>query len=357
MKLKLLKGRYMKFKTAINMKSNIATAAAITMVGLLSTSCGGGGGGEAVPTVNTPATVTYTGATTPAAITVGNTNNLSAGVAGGNQSTGLLIGAVPVSSGSKPPVEASGKLKKLATALIRTGIQTPSVAAGAVQQMNQTYACPLSGTQSFVGQVDTVALTATATISFNNCTELNGSVANGSAVVNMTMDQVTLNPLTMNMSFNAMSMSDPQLGGITMTGSIAVATSYATNTDTATINLATQDLITGRQNKMQNMMMISQFDIYNAPTTVSDSMSGRFFDSVHGYVDVQTITPLFQNLADAYPLSGQLILTGGNLVAGATKVRLTALSATQVLLEGDTTGDGNYDYSSGAMAWTALQTL
>ena len=81
-------------------------------------------------------------------------------------------------------------------------------------------------------------------------------------------------------------------------------------------------------------------------------LTGKYFDPDYGYVDITTPTPLKIYYVDVFPTEGIIILDGANgLVGGNTKARFTAINDTSYMVEADTTGDGAYDYNSGATSW------
>ena len=85
--------------------------------------------------------------------------------------------------------------------------------------------------------------------------------------------------------------------------------------------------------------------------TQSDvTLNGSFTaSSIGGRVVVATVLPLRQLGTDAYPSSGQVVVTG----ASGTHLRVTALSSTSVQLELDANGDGTYERSA-VFAWDSI---
>jgi hypothetical protein len=66
-------------------------------------------------------------------------------------------------------------------------------------------------------------------------------------------------------------------------------------------------------------------------------------------ISFSTTTPLVSRATDQYPSSGVLEITGG----GNSRLRMTALSNTQVKQELDANGDGTYEGSS-TVNWDTL---
>ena len=73
--------------------------------------------------------------------------------------------------------------------------------------------------------------------------------------------------------------------------------------------------------------------------------------SIGGRIQVATVQPVTQLGNDAYPSSGQIVVTG----AAGTHLRVTALDATRVQLELDANGDGTYE-ASVVLPWSSIVT-
>lgn len=74
-------------------------------------------------------------------------------------------------------------------------------------------------------------------------------------------------------------------------------------------------------------------------TSTSGMLSSSAFDSKS--VDIATPTPFVRAGTQAYPSSGQLLITG----ASGSKIRLSATSATQIRIELDADANGSYETS------------
>jgi len=163
-------------------------------------------------------------------------------------------------------------------------------------------------------------------------------------------------PLDATLQFNTITVTDiVSASGFTFSGTIHDVITIATNRRLLTVNFVAQDNITGHQSMLQNFVVDSTYDNILSPTSSADSISGRVFDSVEGYVDITTTTPMQLVINNQYPhAGGPVIFTGGvGSAGGPTQVRVTPQNATTVLVEADTNGDGNYDYSS-VIPWSSL---
>jgi hypothetical protein len=84
-------------------------------------------------------------------------------------------------------------------------------------------------------------------------------------------------------------------------------------------------------------------------------LSGRFYDPVHGYVDFVTLTPLTISESSQFPSSGLMEFTGAVGTEGQqTKAQLLAISSTTCRVTADIDGDGINDYDTGEILWTEL---
>ncbi|MEK7768759.1 MAG: choice-of-anchor Q domain-containing protein, partial [Pseudomonadota bacterium] len=86
------------------------------------------------------------------------------------------------------------------------------------------------------------------------------------------------------------------------------------------------------------------------PSSYTETITGRMFDSVHGYVDVTTVVPLvFSSINQLFPGNGQLLFTG----AASARIRVTTLSAVLVKVELDLDGNSVYE-TAATLKWTDL---
>jgi hypothetical protein len=137
-------------------------------------------------------------------------------------------------------------------------------------------------------------------------------------------------------------------------GSLRVQLQFAPDTETITANLVSLNNNTGETAKTENLVFVNVYVNTFIGTPISSSVSGRVFHPVHGYVDVTTPTPfVFGTVSQAFPDSGELLLTGASGGAGNRTIRATAVNSTLVQLQLDTNGDGTVD-NTARMKWTEL---
>jgi len=130
----------------------------------------------------------------------------------------------------------------------------------------------------------------------------------------------------------------------------------AAATETITLNVITQDNATGRMTRTQDLRIVNVYSSMTSPTFYNQSIDGRVYDSVAGYVDVTTNTmpfkapwgPLYYSTSgQSFPDWGEIILTG----ATGSRVRVTALAIDLAKLEVDADNNGVYETAARLHWW------
>jgi hypothetical protein len=131
--------------------------------------------------------------------------------------------------------------------------------------------------------------------------------------------------------------TDASTGSLDLTvPSLSVAGSFGGVADTVTL---------------QNFRLTSSTALSAGRLRTSSNVSGTVGSTAlaGGTVTLATAQPLVQFDTDAHPSSGQIIANG----AAGSQMRLTVQSATNVLLELDTSGDGSFE-SNVVKTWVSL---
>src|SRR5581483_4653434 len=135
-------------------------------------------------------------------------------------------------------------------------------------------------------------------------------------------------------------------------GSLRSQLSIGTNTETLTINLVTLDNSTRAMTKAENLVIVNVYGSLLFPSSFTETVNGRLFDSVHGFVDISTPTPLlFTGVTDELPSAGRIQLTG----ASNASIRVRVVSNSLVLIEVDLNGDNGVDIAA-RLNWADLST-
>lgn len=316
----------------------------------LTLGCGGGSSGGS----GGPNSVTYSGLNTPAMITQDNANNIAAGAletrtsASGFTEIASLDGTGQVVEGSYQPF-LTGVSTAMKGAMEQIDYDTASdqYKPTAVQTDADLINGTCGGNASYTIQFDTVTGVFSGQMAFNGFCEEGVSIS-GPTTFSGVINVNTFELESCTLSFNHVTGTS-QTASYTMDGQIDIIQSGSTVI--ITMNMAIQD------NNMDWICKVEeyQFVITDGYGQTEIEVRGRFYDPDYGYVDLETETTLMLNDGDDYPSSGVVMLTGElGSAGGATKARLTALSASQCQVEVDTNGDGSYDYHSGSILWRDL---
>jgi hypothetical protein len=318
-------------------------AMGIALAMLVSCGGGGGGGGNGGPTP-----LTYSGNTSPAAITSTNAGTLTANVA--SAGSGIDSATSAVTGGSQAQA-GQGQLdigRRLARDVRTTVRRAGNASALTSIPIDETDACPNGGSVRVFGDVSPSGL-GTVTVVFTNC-RIGSETLSGQAIMRVDgFDLPTNNVTDSTLTFPRLSIrgsANTDIGG-----SLRVQTNLFANTETVTENIVALDLDTGRMTKSENLVLIDAFNNIFSPSSYTEMVSGRVYDSVLGFVDLMTTTPLsFPTLTQEFPSSGEIVMTG----ASNARLRVTALSSTLANLALDLGNDGTFEIQA-RVQWTALR--
>lgn len=321
-------------------KSRSARIAALLFAGILA-ACGGGGGGGDGGGGGGPAPLVYSGNSSPAVITTSNAAQLTANVLGGANASGAI-------SGVATEAESSGarELGRRLTSAVRATPLRPGSRPLTSDPVDQTEPCD-SGSVRIFGDINQSG-TGTLTFVWSNC-RTGDSTLDGTGSVRVDAFEPGFEVITDGtFSFQRVTLTSPTASG-TVSGSLRLQLSILANTETSTANLVTLDG-NGRMTKSENFVVTDSYSNIFAPTSVSETITGRLFDSTHGFVDVITNAPfVFSTLTQSFPNSGDLVLTGAN----NRHVRAIAFSSNAVTLGLDLNGDNAFE-SAASLKWTEL---
>lgn len=296
----------------------------LTLAGISLLAGCGGGSGDGATTASVPAA--YTGSTSQATISTANAKTLSANAYAGSQlSSAVSVGKIAAEQSGRSALlqQTAGILENSIATIVGANKSSTKAAAAAVQNTVYGY----SGSISYSMNLDQTSGTFNGTLTFSQYKSTSDS-----ASLSGTMDFSGVYSRTAN-AFTSMTMSNIRLTGTdagesyTLSGSMTSGTSGTTKTVTMSIVLS--DNLSSRTYWMK--------DFTFTLTGNSLTITGTYYDHVHGYVGISTITPLAVLNIDAEPTAGQLLFTGSN----GTKARLTFASGIPTI-EADTSGTGTY---------------
>lgn len=316
---------------------------------------GGGGGGSPAPVVQVP------GATL---VALNSTNYVTATT----EAVAPTLDALDAPS-TVVGIESAGGNEgvKFALAQVPTlgkwfGSQT---AVGVIQ--TRTINCSTSGTISAVANDadnnGVISAGDSLTVTASNCndggsTTINGSI--GVSVITLTgnLDSDNYNA-ALRLTFSNLSAASPGRTA-NLNGDLSLSASatgiYRRNQSITASSLLLDANIGGTTNNRGVTNFAATYsEVPNSPTsafrtalTVSGTVSSSALNN--GFVNIATNSPFVRLSTNPYPSSGQGVITGAN----ASQVRLTAQSATTVLIELDAAGDGVYETST-TRQWSEIR--
>jgi len=334
-------------------------AAVMGAVGLV----GCGGGGDSTPAAAAP-TVT---------ITATNQGTVTRAIIDGGQAFGLSQpfaatgGAGAQSIGSAPMALRTGVLQSVVQrGLVAAFGSRHSVSIASATRpaatSSSTDPCSVSGsittTVSDTDNSQSLSRGDALTLTFNQCQDASDDVVSG--VMIFTIGSVTSGQSNVQFSgslaFEQLSASSgTRLANIQ--GSVGVAATITSTSFQIALTVGANALtVTSSapgyldtivyEPGMQLTVTASDGAVTQSDVTLNGSFTAS---SIGGRVVVATVLPLRQLGTDAYPSSGQVVVTG----ASGTHLRVTALSSTSVQLELDANGDGTYERSA-VFAWDSI---
>lgn len=319
----------------------------VLTIGLVA--CSGGGGGDGGSgSGNGPNPVNYTGATTQAAVTNPNGDDLSAGAArgaGAGSSTSLVGVSAEIDSPVKLRSAAASRALKRALGRMDYSAQSANQLAGAMVSDSGTLSGTCGGSAAYDLTVDDVTGNFNGTVNYSGYCD-DADVLTGSASFSGNIDVNTI-------EFNSIYLSTPAMritsGGDTfiVTGSFSF-TNITAGSESLLMTLNIGDA-SGTVFRVENFQCMAFYDSPMLGTDGIRILSGRFYHPVHGYVDVVTTSDFLIN--SDYPYSGVLVVTGSN----GSKAELTANSDAQTFaVRVDADGIGGYDGPAATYRWDAI---
>lgn len=317
------------------------TKIALSFIFLALAGCGGGSGGGTG--------TAYTGSTAQATVTTANAKALSADAYSGSQLSSSTVSGVAKeagdNSGQSPLLqETAAILKNNVATILNTPKYSAKVAAATVQNTvngfsgSYTYSVnydqasgAFSGTMSFSQYMETsTSASLTGTMEFSGTMNLPGA-SNQDAGRLFSVMNISMNNLTCTNGSKSYSLTGSM--AYSAGGGVYSASGAAT---TVTMSIVYIDNVSNRTYWVKDFTQTLSGRSLTS-TASSLTITGTYYDPIHGYVDISTVTPLTVTNFDATPTAGQLLFTGSN----GTKARLTFTSSGYTV-EADTAGNGTF---------------
>ena len=321
----------------------------------LMTACGGGGGGGSGGGGELP----YKGSTDPTVITPTNASQL----VGGFIANASVMAEVPLAVNSTNDALTSQGVQKIlpgvaqrltetVNTLFPNATQSSTRVSGAIQ-IDEFENCTVDGFIHYTGTLNDDG-TGTLNVFYDNCQE-DSSTMNGSATfIIYVFDLSVFEPTDMLVRFGIITVTEPGYN-YSLGGQMRIQIDNLNAIQTITADLVFKDNLTGRMQKTENLVFVTAHDYSAYPYTATQTINGRLYDSIDGYLDIITEQALFyENLQgnfafDSYASSGRLLFTGAN----GARLRVTALSDSELLIELDLDNNGAYEIS-GILLWSIV---
>lgn len=285
--------------------------------------CGGGGGGGIGSSGGLQSE--YTGATNQAVVNGSNARTLSLDAYGAGQLSAATSG---IAKSISDKGAATALLQQTSTTLkncVTASFNDSSSPAKSLAAATPTVVYGYSG--SYTAVINRLPGIFNGTIVFTGYRETSSSpLINGTITFDGTFNLLTGLLTRFSIHFDSLSGSDAT-GSFSMKGSITLRVNDADTTLTMSVVLI--DNVTYRTYWVKNYLFTD--------TGTTTTLSGTYYDPIHGYVVISTISPLTFASLDSTPTSGQLLFTGSS----GTKVRLTFTSLGYTV-EVDASGSGSY---------------
>ncbi len=314
------------------MRDKVYRLIGIAFTLVLLSACGSGGGGS-------DGEITYSGNVNRAVITTGNAATLVANFMSDATTTGTI--ATPRAASTAPskgtnPVHLAHRLSRhlRETTLLTVAARSAEPGTAARIDVDESEPCE-SGSVRTTGTLDDDG-TGTLTATFDKC-RFGGETLNGEVTVRIDVfDIASLLITDATFSFSSLSVTNQTFKG-SFGGAIRFQVPSGIYSERLTVNMVARDDTTGVMSKADNLVIVDVYDLGPGLSPYSETLTGRVFDSVYGFVDIDTLVPsIFNTINQLFPDSGQLLING----ADSTNTRITVLSATLVGLELDLDGDG-----------------
>ncbi len=301
--------------------------ALVALVTACLSACGGGGGGGG----SAPGT-TYSGVTSQATLGTANARTVAVDAYSGVQAGATVgsVGVVTAGSGSATTAAplVQGVADTLAASIKRLdpkGATGPAATGASVQStISGTY----GGTLSYTLNVNETDGSFNGTFTYANYREVqNGPIISGAVTFSGVYNQTSGQFSSFNMNFTDFVVTESGKT-FTMSGTINW-NMYRNGGGTVTANLFLRNNTTGTVSWVKDYT-------YTLSSLWTLTITGRYYDPVHGYVDISTPVPLQVSSLSGEPTAGVLLFTGAN----GTSARIT-FNATGYTVEVDT-GTGTF---------------
>jgi len=337
------------------MSKNVSILTGITLIICLTaflTGCSGGGSSAQSGTLVDPAPA-YKGATTKAVPSEANAEALAMGGFGSTDIAATMRSVTKTADSGAPEATAFPPVLQLAqilkqsirrmdlphkASLSRAAAPSAPLAKTVGRPSNYQIPGENGGTASYSMEVNDATGNFYGTVVYQDFTT-NAVVVNGTTQILGTFDTNLQSLRNLTLSFQSLTLYPATRNNgvaiITLTGSMAWALNASLTTETLAMNLVQANPAAGKTYWFKNYDLVTSY----TGNGITQTISGRYYDHDHGYVDLTTQTPLYTDQGVQYPSQGTLDFTG----EAGRWVRLNFLAST-LQIEADTDGNNIADW-------------
>lgn len=312
------------------------------------TGCSGGGGGSAKSGDLVDPSSSFKGSTTKAVPTAANAEDLAIGGFGSTSIATSLHGVAKTAGNSAAKTSVNHPVLTLAqilkqsvrrmelpqkAALLRHQSSTASVSKNVGRTSSYQLQGDNGGTASYSMDINDTTGSFFGTIVYQDFSS-DGIVIDGTTEILGTFDVNLQQFSRFTLSFKSLTFSTDGFT-VSLAGLLSWGFNFTSNTETLSMNMVLLDQATDKTYWFNNYELVTVY--YGSSLT--QTLSGRYYDHDHGYVDITTLTPLVAIYGDQWPSQGSLAFTGDF----GRWVRLNFLANT-LMIDADTDGNGIADW-------------
>jgi hypothetical protein len=305
------------------------------------------------PGGNSNQPITYPGVVTQAVVTADNAQFIASSIVGSATPTLLpqsIAETVTGLAGSSVTAKRPDGFRRVVFKLVgSSSIRAETVAT----PVNVKLHGAVSGSVTYSGSVNDDG-TGSLNFDFTNYNDGEGYTYDGTGTITVnnysttgfmaTDSNLVISRLTVRTASSSSSMS----------GTIRITRDIEKFFETRVYNVSLRDDSQNQAVKLENFSIGRTYDRWYSPSRYTETNAGRFYLGSYGFVDVSQTSPFNYHYNDQYNL--YLPRSGGSLMiigSGGTKLRITALSISQIRLEADTNGDDAFEITT-INQWTDL---
>lgn len=188
----------------------------------------------------------------------------------------------------------------------------------------------------------------TGLLEFNNCTTPTGNFYHGRITATGQQNLTTQAIDSLTLTFDKLQLKDSlDINNIIIDGTVAAVNTVFIDLTVLklTANFIIDDVNNNKTLKIENFISETSKSVNpQSVSQTSQTMSGKYYDSVLGYVALETVNPVIVDKGDMYPNSGKVRIIGQSEVnVNKAIIEITFLSKTTYNRKADLDGDSSFE--------------